>query len=598
MFSTDHLVFALAVWARFAVVNGFNVPSTSRTLKNTVGASTELYNLNKKVLDGFTDPTDEEQKKTTSEVRPGVSVKSRPMMSLDEKTGMYTPSETDAPMQETTEAITIDNSSGWDTFKDGIYDFVDAVQDINKKGATNSITDRTISVAYSDTVGSEPAKPVGPGQKLMKQYEVSLKTKDGKEIKDISNGENLYQSKFRRSFDSTKDALYGAVDSITGRKKRKISSNIPNSLEGYKLVAKPSMNKDSEVQVLSAYAAELKSKNPLTRLKAKFAVYRERRRQQRLVANAKMKTAIDGLKQILFDFVDTIQALYDNLLKFPSDVEKGMENMQSAVDGGITQSQQALVEIKKTPQLLQQAIEDTKKSVEETRRATMEVVQEVQSMPMKVQSTIQAIPTQVENSISETQKSINEKKEGVEQIIKGVENMTNEVKYMTGLAYRPKPPPPPKTTEDLAKDVAVGVAKGTASLAGKAGVAVAKGTAGMAISGAKMAWEAAKSSKGDKSKRPEPTTAAPPLAATTVTAPEAPKSIAEIDPLLEMEVAEALRVADEALSPPKITAETLVSAKDIDINEAVQRAKKAAAQAAEDAAELEAMLNERMTLKK
>merc|ERR1712087_665124 len=91
----------------------------------------------------------------------------------------------------------------------------------------------------------------------------------------------------------------------------------------------------------------------------------------------------------------------------------------------------------------------------------------------------------------------------------------------------------------------------------------------------------------------------------------APKTIGEIDPLLEREVADALRSAEEALDSAQAAADAAASAKEddededndneessstlttIDINEALQKAKLAAAQARKDAEDLESMLEKR-----
>jgi len=88
------------------------------------------------------------------------------------------------------------------------------------------------------------------------------------------------------------------------------------------------------------------------------------------------------------------------------------------------------------------------------------------------------------------------------------------------------------------------VARGTAQWAGKAGEAVAKG----AVSGVKMAWKSATAKdddNGGKEKHPISNVGA-------AAAKPPPKTIAEMDPSLDLEVTEALQRANEALSVRKM----------------------------------------------
>lgn len=546
-----------------------------------------------------------------------IPVKSRPLVVLDEKTGKYVPQQSlpDVAVPGISEKETlveINQVSGWDTFKGGVYNMVDGITSIRRTKSKNSIKHRTIAVAYSDTIEAKVAssdKETAPGQKLMQQYEASLKTTPENVPRDLSNGENLFKSDLQKSFDSAKDSMYGTIDNLSWKKKP--PSSIPNTQEVInKLPSKTSINNDVEVTTLSANASALNSANPLKRLKASLAIFFEERKRKRFEAAASRRAAVDNLKRFIFDFIDTVQVMYEALLSTPAQLERSALSAQDAVE-------ETMLAIQKTPEKIQRVLEDTKKSVEETQKVTMGVMEDVKAFPQKVSTSVegvvtevQAIPRKVETSMEQTKQGVQQTVKGVQQFMQKVEDMTNEMKYMTGLEARPPPPPkPPRTTEELAKDVAVGVAKGTASLAGKAGVVVAKGTAGMAVSGAKLAWQAATADQPKKTAAKSRDIVIPASSmATKESKAGTPKSIAEIDPSLEAEVVEALRVAEEALAAPKAESAEIdayavaaavqkrgpvVSTKDIDINEAVRRAKTAAAQAKRDADELEAMLAER-----
>lgn len=75
---------------------------------------------------------------------------------------------------------------------------------------------------------------------------------------------------------------------------------------------------------------------------------------------------------------------------------------------------------------------------------------------------------------------------------------------------------------------------------------------------------------------------------------ETPTTIGEIDPLLELEVADALRSAEEALDTAKKEKENPKSKLTSDeITLALERARTAASQARKDAEDLETMLEKR-----
>ena len=308
-----------------------------------------------------------------------------------------------------------------------------------------------------------------------------------------------------------------------------------------------------------------------------------------------------------YDFVDSIQTLYEVLVNLPSEVEKSFEATQYEIE-------RTVEELQRTPEKFQQVVQGTRKSVEETQNNYLKIVNDVQQVPKKVADSVvgtikeaQAIPTKVNNSISETKRST---KRTIDETRKGVETFVQETKYILRLEQRPPPPPvPPNSPEELRKELALKVAKEAAFFVGKASVVIAQSTASMAVDGVKFALQAVKTaqekSKKEKKDRDTIRVVAP---ITKSSSPVIPLSIADIDPMLEKEVAEALRLADAAVNAPTVLQPSIkvlrrpksvaVTSNDIDINASVNRAKLAAQNAQRDAAELEVFLNKRRVVEK
>lgn len=562
----------------------------------------------------------------------------------------------------TTGSGSTSSPSSWDTFKDGIYDFVDFLRGgtdavfLASSSSTGRDTRKKLQMAltYRETVEQATVanSPKGtktlstPNIPVMEKYKASLKNTMDASTRGYSNerrsirssssssssndGENRYPSKFRQTFDSTKDLLYGIVDSLTvtssnkGKKGNDNGDNdedegVTNTLEESKVACKTSVNKDKDVIAISKYAPELSSLNPAKRIQANLKIATTQRQQDNEKRrNQQSESMMENAKKVVFGFVDFIQTAQTNLRNLPSELEKNIEMTQGKIG-------QTVDEIQSTPKKIQQQVENTKKSLRETQKKAIKLVNDVQQVPKKVGDTVvgtvrevQALPTKVQSSIEETRNSVEVAREEVQSLVM-------ETKYLAGLEKRPIPPPPPprpKTSSEKAKELAVKVTKGTVLFAGKAAVVVVKGTVGMVAGGVKLAWQGVKNRRKKQlevvveNKRERPTLSK----YTSTGVPQSdntPKSIAEIDPMLEKEVSEALRLAEAAMSTQERKERSEPNAKndsnsnvmskpvsgvaspnDIDINEAMQRAKAAAEEAKRNAEELEEMLNRRSVIKK
>lgn len=130
----------------------------------------------------------------------------------------------------------------------------------------------------------------------------------------------------------------------------------------------------------------------------------------------------------------------------------------------------------------------------------------------------------------------------------------------------------------------------------------------LGVAGAKLAWSSATSPKPDDKTEPANTKVLNTPRKSTKVFPKKEVSMKngldEIDPMLALEISSALKLAEDALaseetesviteSVKQIENTRTDSVKEININEAVRKAKEAAAQAAADATELESLINSR-----
>lgn len=549
------------------------------------------------------------------------AVRPRFVVAKDEKTGAYkrippTASEKKhgaLPINEEEE----ERESAWNAFKNGIFNIVDTVSSVTKKKQRNSMLDRKISNAYSDTVEvkRKDTKLDTPVAKIMAEYDVSLKANSSpKTNHDVSTGENLYMDNKRKSFEAAKESIYSLVDTIFKNSKTSTKKKLPASTVSFKAPTKTSVNLDTPVQVMTEQIDNLNSSNPLKRFYAKLSIEAEEKNMKRRLEQEKRKSEIEKAKQAVYGFIDTVrmapdkaQTLVTNTVDTVQntvyEIQKTPMKISTAAERTLERVQNTVEEIQKTPDKINQAVEDTKTSIENTKKSIETAVQEVQS-----------IPTKVETKILETKRSIEETKESVEQIFERVEDMAFQAKVLAGLEKPkpkpPPPPPPPKTTTGILLDVGKGLAKFT----GKATVGLAKGAVGVGVSGIKVAWSKLRPMKGDgasktplaipqKSNRSQdasspftPESKAPTISSEDIDGVVA-QTLADIDPVLDNKIAEALRSAEAALDAKNQSKSVQKDKKTgiltIEINDAVKKAKEAAELAKKDADELEAMMNER-----
>jgi len=410
--------------------------------------------------------------------------------------------------------------SGWDTFKDGFYDLFDKIS--SKKTDTNMQPKRISPISLVvqgeqgvhtnananaktnvEAVQFTPKPPaVPPPMHLFNLQEEVTDTDARRTIivqetdadKKFAPGQRL-MTLFSHASEAGESSLFSQKTDTdyTGTTTPTVST-----AETQTTVLSLSLSPEEA----DARQIDLTSKNPLKRMKAKLAIQAEERQRKRRLAVTKVKQRFSTIKDMIFAMVDAVEILYATIMNLPSQMEQNMIETQHAFDDMNDKARTTLTEIQQAPAKVQNAVDQTKKSVEETQRKTMEILEEVQSIPLKVQ-----------RSVNDTQKSLEHTKENVDKFVAKVESFTSSrpVSILpNAVVLQPGVPTPTVATAavDTAATTATTIAADTTTVE-------------------KRSLPSAKDHTDGH---------------------EVPKSIADIDLHLHVEVAEALKVAKNALS--------------------------------------------------
>ena len=269
----------------------------------------------------------------------------------------------------------------------------------------------------------------------------------------------------------------------------------PTTLEN-----KDDTKESSTVQknISTSVSTDLNSLNPIEKLQAKLEL--EIQEQQRKFNEAKQ----------------TVENVAEDIKSIPNKVEKSVKQTQQTIEDINKNVYDTIDEIQRTPEKVQQVVDDTKRTIDSTQQKTREVVESVQAIPSQVLQnvqnvqkktkdvvdTVQSIPSIVKQSIDKTQRKTKEVVDTVQSIPGKVQQSVDD-------------------TQQFIKDTREGVN----DLVGKIGMTANKVKS--TVENIQSKSDAQKK-KGDESSN-------------------IPSSIADIDKTLDQEVADALRVANEAL---------------------------------------------------
>lgn len=508
---------------------------------------------------------------TLTSLNPPIAVRSRSGLVRDKKSGKYYQAETQEVNSRGAQDVV--RKSKWVTFKDTCYDTTDRIGSIARRiSRRKKLPSIDVETSYSN--GSE----LTPREKVLQQYE--LRSVKDEEVME----QDLYRTDRRKAFDSAKDRVFDSIKAISSKDSKvssSLSSQMPQS-SNFKVVSKVSTNK--ELEQYAELVQDLTSEDPTQKLKASVSMVISDYERQRRELDEQRRQIITFCKDIIYNTFDSIQMVFKAVL-------------------GVPQQIQSTAEV--TTKSVREAVDAVKDNIEETQKITKEVVEDIQS-----------IPANVEKRISDTKTSIRETKEGIEQFSKRVNDLAYDAKVLVGLEeYKPTPPPPPKQktgseiASEIATDIAGTVATEGTKLVGKAAWFTVRKGLGLGFAGVKagtkLAWDSVTRPKS-KSKTESITTAVanektlkPKLATVAIpSSSEIPKVVSgdtldEIDPTLALEISNALKLAEDALADAEKERDNGKTIQGTDIDEAVRRAKEAAAAAAADAAELELLFSRR-----
>ena len=412
--------------------------------------------------------------------------------------------------------------SGWDTFKDGFYDLFDKIS--SKKSETSMQSNRMSPISLAGHTNANvkanfkavqftPRPPTLPPPMHLFNLPEDITGTDARRtiirvVQETDAGQKIapghrLMTLFSHASDAGESSLFSQkIDNAS------TPTTVSTAAETQTTTVSSLSPEEADAREM-----DLTSKNPLRRMRAKLLIQSEERQRKRRQAITNIKQRITTIKEMIFAMVDTVENLYAMIMNLPSQLEQNMIETQHAFDDMNAKARTTLTEIQQTPAKVQNAVYHTKRSVEETQRKTMEILGEVQSIPSKVLKTV-----------DDTQKSLEHTMEHVDKFFVKVESFTSS--RPVSILIRPKAvvPQPVVLTHVAATAVTTAAAQDTAVAAQDTTAAT---TAAYMTTVEKISLPNAMGHTGGH---------------------KVPKSIADIDLHLHVEVAEALKVAKNALS--------------------------------------------------
>ena len=450
--------------------------------------------------------------------------------------------------------------SGWNLFKDSVYDSFDTIRKIvgNRNPRTDVATSSHSNIynGFSNTVETaliatpsiqsslerqQGSLSITPGARLLKQYEQSTHSKS-QSFSPLLNDENLRSRPRRSIFDTSKDFFYDKVDKIKSLGKTDQTMEISSLNLSLKSIERASLTKVEPLPTPSSSSNdELTSRNPIKRIKAKITSAIAERNRKRRVFVQKIQTEIDQTKETMYATIDGIKEVGDTIVRIPEKCNELVGEIGNSIDETKRKVQNLVDDVTAIPERIQSAATAVKDTVDNTVRTTNDIVQDIQNIPATIQENIQ-----------QTSMKIDQTKEIINQSIKQVQEITSQAKVLVGLEKaKPAPPSPPVVTKPKSNPLlAFEIASSALVSLAKLAIYLGQGLVNVGISTSKAGrsmFEDSKRKKEERVKTPELNKSSEPSITKT---PQINPSIslAEIDPNLDREVSEALRLASEAMS--------------------------------------------------
>ena len=378
----------------------------------------------------------------------------------------------------------------WETFKDGLYDFVekktfikDKTVDANAKSKSKSNADQNANDSKSTVIQGETGgvytnaveftKPTPPAAKFLKQQKDQASPSPVKKKNNIAPGERIMKQYTSSTLEEGSLPSYVTASSpapppTTFNNANPINPtvNISNEKEDFVSNIQNDMAPKSIAEGSGIYDADLNSRNPLKQIRAKLAIKADELQRNRRLAAAKRKTQINNIKEIIFSIVDTVETMYEKMMKLPSEIKQNVEGSKAALEDFNAKAQSTLDDIQETPAKVQNAVDQTKLSVQETQRKTMEIIGEVQSIPSKVLKVVDETQQKLENTrenvqkvVDDTQQKFENTKVNVEKLVAKVDDLTSRKKESSISSHQAIRPPATKSLADIDPDLDTEVAQ-------------------------------------------------------------------------------------------------------------------------------------------
>jgi archaellum component FlaC len=273
-------------------------------------------------------------------------------------------------------------------------------------------------------------------------------------------------------------------------------------------------------------------------------------------------------KETLYATIDGIEKTGERVMRLPETCEKLLEKIEDSIDETSEKVQNVVEDVTAIPERIQSAAQSMKDAADETVRITTVVAQDIQNIPEAIQE-----------NILQTSMKMDQTKESINQAVQQVQDLTFKTKVFVGLEKPiplPPPPPPmpkPKSNQQVALEIAgsfLATGGKVAWFLGKGLVFLGKGLVSVGVTAANIGWSLYQDSKRKQEERESLSKTSESAVVVEIPSLKTPTSLkqidqkfemeesdksislAQIDPLLDRQVSEALRLASEALSQSAI----------------------------------------------
>lgn len=510
-------------------------------------------------------------------------------------------------------------TSSWSRLKGGVYTCVDTISTIpnlfNRKASSKSkLQMGQISNGYGDKVEAiQSIDSVSDTDLMLRQFEAMQREERIKTENNLSANKNYFKPPTRKMVNEVKGTLYSTTDAISGliNSPKEVGYKPVMASSNFKAGVKPLNNDDLNLKV-QQLVPNLASKNPLVRIKAERKIQNLERQKIKRQRDTNREVNYQKAKEFLFTARDVVSQTADYIRMIPDSAQEAAVQTQQFAASTKTLAENTISNIQATPATIESTINDVTNAIDDTKKTTQVVIQDIQNIPNTVQS-----------KISETSRNVEETVKSVQDTVEKVQQIPTNIKISVGLLPKPSPPPRPKTETEIASEVFGNVMKTLVKVAW----VFTKGAFGLGAAGAKAALGNVQK-ETDEDVRKGTFISKRVFALSRQTNPKAKRdkpiitSVADVDAKLNEEVNTALDLANAALAQadkkeaissykektkntqvatPKSTLESAVMIREVEdddydvseIENALTRAREAAARATSDAKSIEDMFQKK-----